>query len=47
MSKKCGIGTCCAAFGAGLLVATIFPSKFIMFILAAALVILGCACARR
>ncbi len=41
------VGSCCAAFGAGLLVATLCPSKLLLFILAAALVVLGCAFGRR
>ena len=38
-----GAGGCCAAFGVGLLVATVFPPEFILIFAAAALVLLGCS----
>ena len=38
-----GAGGCCAAFGVGLLVATVFPPEFMLIFAAAALVVLGCS----
>ena len=45
-NSKTGTGIIAAAFGAGLLVATVFPIKVTLFILAAALIILGCSSRR-
>ncbi len=44
--SKTSAGVVAAAFGAGLLVATVFPMKVTLFILAAALILLGCSSRR-
>ncbi len=41
--RQCGNGSLCAAFGAGLLVAILFPPECILIFAAAALVLLGCS----
>ncbi len=43
MRRKSGIGSCAAAFGAGLLVAMICPPKLMLVLAAAALVVMGCS----
>lgn len=40
-------GSCCAAFGAGLLIATICPTKFVLVLVAVALIVAGCSCAKK
>lgn len=45
--RKSNVGGYCAAFGAGLLVASIFPSDAILFLLAGALVLLGLVSVKR
>ncbi len=42
MRRRTPVGGCCAAFGIGLLLATILPSKMILILAAIALVALGC-----
>lgn len=44
--SRTGVGVVAAAFGAGLLVATVLPMKVTLFILAAALILLGCSSRR-
>lgn len=43
MRRRNHVGGCCAAFGIGLLLATILPSKMILILAAIALVCLGCS----
>ncbi|MBQ6706867.1 MAG: hypothetical protein IJN07_05120 [Clostridia bacterium] len=43
--RKTGAG--CAAFGAGLLIATICPTKFVLVLVAIALIAAGCSCAKK
>ncbi len=40
-------GVTCAAFGAGLLTATILPAKFVLVLVALVLVISGCSCTKK
>ena len=42
-----GAGACFAAFGAGLLVAMICPTKLLLVLVAASLVLMGCSRAKR
>ena len=44
--NRTGVGVVAAAFGAGLLVATVLPVKVTLFVLAAALILLGCSSRR-
>jgi len=44
--SRTSVGALSAAFGAGLLVATVLPVKVTLFILAAALILLGCSSRR-
>lgn len=39
--RRCNNGLCFAAFGAGLLIATLCPAQLILVLVAAALVLLG------
>ncbi len=41
--RRCPLGGCCAAFGMGLLVATVCPPELILVFAAAALVLFGCS----
>lgn len=43
----CGTGVGFVAFGAGLLVCTLLPSKLLMIVLGAALILCGCTCGKR
>lgn len=47
MRNACKTGVTCAAFGAGLLTATILPTKFVLVLVAVALIITGCSCAKK
>lgn len=47
MCHSSRIGGYSAAFGLGLLVATVLPSKFLLFVLAVVLVILGLSSCKR
>lgn len=47
MKKHCHTGTTLAAFGAGLLTAMILPTKFVLTLVAIALIIAGCSCAKK
>lgn len=40
------LGGCCAAFGAGVLIAMLFPPKWILIFAAVWLVLLGTSCVR-
>lgn len=42
MKQKHHTSSCCAAFGVGLLLATLLPPKWILIFAAIALVALGC-----
>lgn len=46
MKRRCGTGFLCAAFGVGLLAATICPPQLMLVLVAAALVVVGCSRAR-
>ncbi len=47
--KRCrsGAGVGFVAFGAGLVVCTVLPSKLLMIVLGAALILCGCSCGKR
>lgn len=48
--RKCsdgGTGVGFIAFGAGLLVCTLLPSKLLMIVLGAVLILCGCTCGKR
>ena len=47
MCKRGSVGGYCAAFGAGLLAATLLPEGWILFVLAAALIVVGCGSCKR
>ena len=42
VKRKCSTGLFCAAFGVGLLAATICPPQLMLVVVAAALVVVGC-----
>lgn len=44
MKKGSCTGVVCTAFGAGLLTATILPTKFVLVLVAVALIVAGCSC---
>jgi len=46
VKRRCGTGFLCAAFGVGLLAATLCPPQLMLVLVAAALVILGCSRAK-
>ena len=46
VKRKCSTGLYCAAFGVGLLAATICPPQLMLVLVAAALVLVGCSKAR-
>ena len=46
MKRRCGTGFLCAAFGVGLLAATVCPPQLMLVLVAAALVVVGCSKAR-
>lgn len=41
------LGACAAALGFGILIAAIFPTGFLLFLVAFLLIGCGCACMRR
>jgi len=43
----CWLGRCAVALGFGILVASVFPTGCLMFIVALLLIACGCACLRR
>lgn len=48
--KRCqsgGAGIGFVAFGAGLIACTLLPSKLLMIVLGAALILCGCTCGKR
>lgn len=47
MRRSCKAGAVCAAFGIGLLSATVLPSKCVLVLVALALVLTGCSCAKK
>ena len=42
-----GLGACAAALGAGILIAAIFPTGFLLFLVAFLLIACGCGCLRK
>ena len=44
VKKRSCTGAVCAAFGTGLLTATILPTKFVLVLVAVALIVAGCSC---
>ncbi len=47
MTRTCKTGVTCVAFGAGLLAATILPTKCVLVLLAFALISVGCSCSKK
>ncbi len=47
MRNTCKTGVTCAAFGVGLLAATILPSKCVLVLVALALIVAGCSCSKK
>lgn len=47
MRNACKTGFTCAAFGAGLLTATILPTKLVFVMAAVALIVTGCSCSKK
>jgi len=45
--RNSGNGLVFAAFGVGLLACTVFPTKLVVLLLGAALVLCGCSCSKR
>lgn len=41
------LGACAAALGAGILIAAIFPTGFLLFLVAFLLIACGCGCLRK